>query len=191
MQVFNNEIEKSYILNEKMFNNISDTVNSQGVIGIFKIQIKNQLENLNEKMILLLDKIQDPGNLGTIIRTADAAGIKTILFTKGTTDPYSPKVVRSAMGSIFYMNIIQLDNIDLLKQKGYTIVSSALEDSINYKDLKINGKTILVLGNEANGVSKEILKISDTKVKIPIYGKAESLNVSIAGAILMYEYKTI
>lgn len=182
--------ENSYIISEKLFENLSETITSQGIIGIFKISQTEARDVLNENTILLLDRIQDPGNLGTIIRTADAAGIKTILYTKGTTDPYSPKVVRAAMGSIFYMNILPIEDVNLLKENGYFIISSALENSCCYKDIEVNEKLVLVLGNEANGISKEILNISDKKVKIPIFGKAESLNVAIAGAILMYEYQT-
>ena len=143
--------------------------------------------------ILILDKIQDPGNLGTILRTADAAGISTVICTKGTTDIYSPKVVRSAMGSLMHLKILFIDDyesLNILKKNGYKIISSSLENALDYNVLStIQSKIAIVLGNEANGIDNKLLNLSDLKVKIPLYGAAESLNVGIAGGILMYKLK--
>jgi TrmH family RNA methyltransferase len=130
--------------------------------------------------------------MGTIIRTADAAGVDAIIALKGTVDIYNPKVVRSTMGSIFDMNIInasQEEAIEILKSKNFEIVSSYLNTDNFYDKIEYNNKVALVIGNEANGVNDDLIKNSDTLVKIPIYGKAESLNAAISSAILMYEIK--
>ena len=130
--------------------------------------------------------------MGTIIRTADAAGVDAIINLKGCVDIYNPKVIRSTMGSIFDMNIIQAtqdDTIRVLKDKGFEIVSSYLNTDNYYNNVNYKDKVALVIGNEANGINDNLIKSSDTLVKIPIYGKAESLNAAISSAILMYEIK--
>ena len=135
------------------------------------------------KKIVVVDRVQDPGNMGTIIRTADAAGFDLIICIKGTVDYYNPKVVRSAMGSMFYMDMMSLDNEearDLLKVNDIDIVSSYL-DTENYYD-KVDYKE-----NEANGISDFWIRQSDVLVKIPMFGKAESLNVAVSSALLMYK----
>lgn len=178
----------------KIFNELIDTENTQGILGIVKFKYKKIENNIksNDKFVLILDRIQDPGNMGTIIRTADAAGVDTIIVLKGCVDVYNPKVIRSTMGSIFDMNIVhctQEECIDTLKSNGFKIVSSYLNTNNYYNEINYYNKTALVIGNEANGVSSDLIEASDTLVKIPIYGKAESLNAAISSAILMYEIK--
>ncbi|MBR0426931.1 MAG: RNA methyltransferase [Clostridia bacterium] len=147
--------------------------------------------NINEDIILALDDIQDPGNLGTILRTADSVGLKQILVSKGTADSYNPKVVRSTMGAIFRVNVIECDNLkETLKElqsKDYKVMTTSLKakKSIYEVDYK---KKIIVIGNEANGVSKEILNMADEKIIIPMLGKTESLNASVATGVILYEY---
>lgn len=141
---------------------------------------------------MILDRIQDPGNMGTIIRTADSAGVDAIIALKGCVDIYNPKVIRSTMGSIFDMNIIdasQDETVDMLKSLDFNIVSSYLNTENFYDKIDYGSKVALVIGNEANGINEELVSKSDILVKIPIYGKAESLNVMISSAILMYEIK--
>jgi TrmH family RNA methyltransferase len=136
--------------------------------------------------------VQDPGNLGTIARTADAAGYDLLVLSKGCADIYSPKAVRSTMGSILNIKIItnvdSKDFIEFIKNKGYELISSSLEGSSNYKSVQLQGKSAIVFGNEGSGIENSILDASDHLVKIPIYGKAESLNVSVAAGILLYHF---
>lgn len=141
---------------------------------------------------MILDRIQDPGNMGTIIRTADSAGVDAIIALNGCVDIYNPKVIRSTMGSIFDMNIIdasQDETVDMLKSLDFNIVSSYLNTENFYDKIDYGSKVALVIGNEANGINEELVSKSDILVKIPIYGKAESLNAAISSAILMYEIK--
>ncbi|BEP28612.1 23S rRNA (guanosine(2251)-2'-O)-methyltransferase RlmB [Helicovermis profundi] len=183
---------KSYEIEKKLFDSITDTKNTQGIIAIAKIpEYKIDFNNFTRKFILILDRIQDPGNLGTIIRTADAAGVDCIVISKGTVDPYNEKVLRSTMGSIFSMPIHYekeiLEFINKLKDNEFNILSTCLNTNSYYDEVDYQGKIAIVIGNEANGVSEEIIDISDILVKIPIWGKAESLNASIAAGIIMYE----
>ena len=135
--------------------------------------------------------MQDPGNLGTIIRTADSANLNQIIISKTSADPYNPKVVRSTMGAIFRVNIIETENIveELKKaqENGFKVMVTALDSSESIYKTEFN-KKVIVIGNEANGVSKEVQIIADEKVKIPMLGKTESLNASVAAGIMIYEY---
>lgn len=192
---------------QNIFKMISDVENPQGVLAVIgKIKtnrddnkeagqtsktLKTSSIDLNEDIILALDDIQDPGNLGTILRTADSVGLKQILVSKGTADAYNPKVVRSTMGAIFRINVIECENLkETLKElqsNDYKVMTTSLKakKSIYEVDYK---KKIIVIGNEANGVSKEILNIADEKVIIPMLGKTESLNASVATGVILYEY---
>lgn len=189
----NNEV-KVYKTTNKNFKELVDTENTQGIIGVINFKEKNIEQSINssQNFVLVLDRIQDPGNMGTIIRTADAAGVDAIIALKGCVDIYNPKVIRSTMGSIFDMNIIQCtqeEAIENLKANSFSIVSSYLDTDNFYNTVDYNNKVALVIGNEANGINDELIYKSDILVKIPIYGKAESLNAAISSAILMYEIK--
>lgn len=155
------------------------------------IRMKKRKIDKNADYIMALDDVQDPGNIGTIIRTLDSANIKQLIVSKGTVDAYSPKVVRSTMGAIFRIQIIEVENLletlKSLKQNGFELVSTSLQTDKNIYDIDYN-KKIVIIGNEANGVSKEIQDISSYKVKIPMLGKTESLNASVAASIMIYEY---
>lgn len=185
---------KIFKTTNKIFNELIDTENTQGILGVVRFKerkIEHNIKN-EDKFILILDRIQDPGNMGTIIRTADAAGVDAIITLKGCVDIYNPKVIRSTMGSIFDMNIIsctQEECLRELKSKGFNIVSSYLNTNNYYHETNYENKVALVIGNEANGVNDELINESDILVKIPIYGNAESLNAAISSAILMYEIK--
>ncbi|MBF7097093.1 TrmH family RNA methyltransferase [Alkalibacter mobilis] len=178
----------------KLLKEVFDTVAPQGILAVVKYKKLNldELMSLTTPKVILLDRIQDPGNLGTIIRTADAAGYDTILCTKGCADLYNPKTVRATMGSILnvkiYDDLNQSDVIDFLKINGYTIISSTLEGGMDYTDIQKPVRFAVVFGNEGSGIDPQILKNSDLKVKIPILGKAESLNVSVAAGILIYYF---
>lgn len=194
IEVLKNKKIKIYKTTNKIFKELVDTENTQGILAVVGFKNKDIDNNINDsnKFVLILDRIQDPGNMGTIIRTADAAGVDAIINLKGCVDIYNPKVIRSTMGSIFDMNIIQAtqdDTIRVLKDKGFEIVSSYLNTDNYYNNVNYKDKVALVIGNEANGINDNLIKSSDTLVKIPIYGKAESLNAAISSAILMYEIK--
>ena len=179
---------------------ISTSHSHQGVIAVVSDYKYYELEDLFEiarergedPFLIILDEITDPHNLGTIIRTADSAGVDAIILLKGCVDIYNPKVIRSTMGSIFDMNIIQTtqdEAVDFLKANNFDIVSSYLHTESYYNETTYDGKIALVIGNEANGINDELISKSDKLVKIPIYGNAESLNAAISAAILMYEIK--
>lgn len=186
----------TYILTNELFDALSGTENSQGVIGVFDIKEPMHLDCIEPSVgnILFLDRIQDPGNLGTMIRTADASGIRLVLLAKGTVDVYNDKVVRSAAGSLLNVECLYVDSsesaLNMLKQKGFNLVVTALRGAVDY-NLKTNYRetNCLVIGNEANGVSDEIISMADVVVKIPISGEAESLNASVAAGIMMYKIK--
>ena len=170
--------------NENKNDALKDGVNSR------KIDCLNKI-NTGADYILAVDGVQDPGNLGTIIRTADSANLKQILVSKDTVDAYSPKVIRSTMGSIYRVKIVECENLanvlDELKKHKFQIVSTSLDTENSIYDIDYR-KKVVVIGNEGNGVSKEIQDLSDYKVKIPMLGKTESLNASVATGIMIYEY---
>ncbi|MDR0880088.1 MAG: RNA methyltransferase [Clostridioides sp.] len=181
-----------YKTTNKNFKEIVDTENTQGIVAVSKFEKKDINKGImDSKFIVILDRIQDPGNMGTIIRTADAAGVDTVVVLKGSVDVYNPKVIRSTMGSIFSMDIVfaEEDVIDILKANGFNIVSSYLGTDNYYDKVDYGEKVALVIGNEANGISDEIIEMSDILVKIPMYGNAESLNAGISSAILLYEIR--
>ncbi len=132
-----------------------------------------------------------PGNLGTILRTVDSIGLTQILVSKGTADCFNPKVVRSTMGAIFRVKIIECEDLRQtlkeIKRHKFKIVASSLQTENTIYDITYHKKVILI-GNEANGVKKEIQELADEKIKIPMLGKTESLNASVATGIILYEY---
>ena len=181
--------KKTEYVSETIFKTLSDTMSPQGILAVVK-----QKEVTNPKydnVIFALDDLQDPGNLGTIIRTLDAAGYRDLILSQGTTEAYNPKVVRSTMGAIFRLKIHSNCNLkeklQELKNQGYKIVTTSLETDKYYYDLDFNDKLVIIIGNEAKGVSKEIQEMSDKKIKIPMLGKTESLNAAVATSILAYE----
>lgn len=142
-------------------------------------------------IIVALDDVQDPGNLGTILRTADSIGLTQILVSKGTADAYNPKVVRSTMGAIFRVKIIECEDLKQtlkeIKKHKFRVVVSSLQTENTIYDINYY-KKVIIIGNEANGVEPEIQNLADEKVKIPMLGKTESLNASVATGIILYEY---
>lgn len=176
---------------EKIFKSISDVSTPQGILAIVDRQNIDLKIDYSQDIIVALDDIQDPGNLGTILRTVDSIGLNQILVSKGTADPYNPKVVRSTMGAIFRVKIIECEDlIKTLKQvqkNKFELVVTSLQTNNSIYDLKYDKKAI-VIGNEANGVKKEIQEMADYKVKIPMLGKTESLNASVATGVILYEY---
>lgn len=176
---------------EKIFNMLTDVKTPQGILAVITKKNANNEIDYTQDIIIALDGIQDPGNLGTILRTVDSANLKQIIISKNSADSYNPKVVRSTMGAIFRVNIIEVDNLaETLKQvqkNKFEVVVTALDTNNNIYDIEYKNK-VIVIGNEANGVSKEVQDIADKKVKIPMLGKTESLNASVAASIMIYEY---
>lgn len=176
---------------EKVFAVLSDVKTPQGILAVIEKKDKNNKIDYSQDIIIALDEIQDPGNLGTILRTVDSSGLNQIIVSKNSTDSYSPKVVRSTMGAIFRVNIIETDNLaETLKEvqeNHFDVVVTSLDTKNSIYDMEYKNK-VIVIGNEANGVSKEVQDIADKKVKIPMLGKTESLNASVAASIMIYEY---
>lgn len=176
---------------DKIFNLITQVTNPQGIMAIIeKNSEKNQID-YTQDIILVLDDVQDPGNLGTILRTADSIGLNQIVVSKGTADAFNSKVVRSTMGTIFRIKIIEtqdlIQTIKEMKKHHFKLMVTSLQTENSIYDINFN-KKIIVIGNEANGVSKEIQDMADEKAKIPMFGRTESLNASVAAGIVMYEY---
>ena len=179
-----------YVAN-KVFNTISQVNSPQGIFAVVEKNNKNKQIDYKQDIIIALDNIQDPGNLGTILRTADSIGLNQILVSKGTADVYNPKVVRSTMGAIFRVKVIECEDIvkaikETKKHKFKLVVTTPNTQDTIY-NINYN-KKVIAIGNEANGVSKEIQDLADYKVKIPMLGKTESLNASVATGIVLYEY---
>lgn len=178
-------------VDEKVFNTITEVKNPQGILAVVEKQNKEKQINFNEDIIVVLDDIQDPGNLGTILRTVDSVGLSQIIVSKKSGDVYNSKVVRSTMGAIFRVNVIESENlkdtIKEIKKHKFNVISTSLDTDKSLYDINLN-KNVIVIGNEANGVSKEIQELSDIKIKIPMLGKTESLNASVATGIVLYEY---
>ena len=179
-----------YVTN-KVFDSITEVMNPQGILAIIEKQSKEIQIDDKQDIILALDDIQDPGNLGTILRTADSIGLTQILVSKGTADCYNPKVVRSTMGAIFRVKIIECEDLvktlKEIKKHKFEIVVSSLQTDNSIYDINYH-KKVIVIGNEANGVKGEIQDLADKKIKIPMLGKTESLNASVATGIILYEY---
>jgi len=178
-------------VSKKVFDLISDVQTPQGMLAVIEKENSEDKIDFTEDVIVVLDGIQDPGNLGTILRTIDSVGLKQVIVSKETADSYNPKVVRSTMGAIFRVKVIEsnnlLDTLKNMKKHKYKIMATSLETDHSIYDVDYN-KKVIVIGNEANGVSKEILEYADEKIKIPMIGKTESLNASVATAVILYEY---
>ena len=176
---------------EKVFNAITDVKTPQGILAVIEKNTSNKDIDYTQDIIIALDGVQDPGNMGTILRTVDSANLNQIIISKDSADCYNPKVVRSTMGAIFRVNIIEVDNLketlEAVKKNKFKVMVTALDTNDSIYSVDYN-KKVIVIGNEANGVSKEVQAIADEKVKIPMLGKTESLNASVAAGIMIYEY---
>ncbi|WP_025025428.1 TrmH family RNA methyltransferase [Caldalkalibacillus mannanilyticus] len=181
-----------------LFSELSETQTPQGIAAVIKKRPSPTNEDWlkQAKLMLLVDQIQDPGNLGTMIRTADAAGVDAVVLGKGTVDPFSGKVLRSSQGSTFHLPLIEKElqeYIVQLQQEGWQIYGTSLTDAIDFRELEITpeSKVAIVMGNEGEGVQEALLEQMNQKIKIPIWGQAESLNVAIATGILLYHTQSL
>lgn len=179
-------------VSEAVMKKIADTETPQGIIAVCRMQ-EQPLEQLlaSGKLLLVLDRVGDPGNIGTMLRTADAAGVGGIILLKGTADIYAPKTVRSSMGSLFHVPVLsgvaEQEFIANSKKAGYQLLVTALDGADNLYQADLKGRLAFVMGNEAGGVSASLLQQADKRVFIPMRGKAESLNVAMAAGIVMFE----
>lgn len=180
--------EKIVYVNDKIFKLLTDVTTPQGILAIVE-KNKNKEIDFSRELFLILDNIQDPGNMGTILRTADSVALTQIIVPKGNADPYNPKVVRSTMGAIFRVNVIEVEDLvkKIKEMKKHKIQILATDLATDYSIYDVNyRKSAIIIGNEGNGVSKEVLEIADKRIKIPMIGKTESLNAAVATGIILY-----
>ena len=177
---------------------LSETKSPQGIVAVVKKSrlkweewLDQQIQSCEDLLLLYLDEIQDPGNLGTILRTAEAAGVNGVVLGKGSVDLYNGKVVRATMGALFRLPVFTRSLPQTAEEwrsyGGRVLISSLSERSRSYDQVDYCGKTAIVIGNEGRGVSPEMVALADLQVHIPIYGQAESLNAAVAAGLFMYE----
>ena len=180
-------------VSESVFGKCSDTKSSQSILAVVHRPAIEWMPFLNKEdaLVVLIDGVQDPGNLGTIVRSADAAGADGVLLGKGTVDLYNPKTLRSTMGSLFHLPAMECDLIEVLKllkdQPEVQIVNTSLQAEHSCYSSDFRPSTWFVFGNEGQGVSADISRYVTHEVKIPMVGKAESLNVAMAATVLLFE----
>ena len=180
-------------LSDHVFQYVSDTKTPQGILCVVR-QSSYCLEDILEAEdahLLVLDNLQDPGNLGTILRTAEGAGVTGIIISKESVDIYNPKVIRSTMGSIYRVPFVYVEDlkeaIEKVKAHGIFTYAAHLDGKNSYDKEDYTKKTAFLIGNEGNGLRKEIADLADTWIRIPMQGQVESLNAAIATSVLMFE----
>lgn len=188
VNVFDSFINDIFEIPVNIMEYISTTDSAPPYLAVASIKENKKFDLKKYTLILVVNELQDPGNFGTIIRTSEATGVDCIIATKGTVDLYNPKVVRSAMGSVFRQNIIYIDNVNevLDNSEDFQIIMTTPYSDKNHYDIEYKDKTIIFMGNEGQGLSEKLLK-KYKGVKIPMMGKVESLNTSIATSIVLYE----
>ena len=183
-----------YEVSDSVYNKVSQTESPQGILAILEKPQQNResfFKNCGDGNLLIIDRVQDPGNIGTLLRTAEAAGMKGAVVIKGSGDPFSPKAVRAASGATERFPIIITESandcISLLKGKGKKVFATAMAGSTVYYKADLRANAAIVVSNEGNGASQEILDGADEIISIPMDGKTESLNVAMASGIIMFE----
>ena len=174
------------LVESRLFDHLSDTETSQGVLAVFSLPTWEI--NTENDFLLILDQVRDPGNLGTILRTAEAAGVQAVILTPGTTDAWSPKVVRASMGSHFRLPIFNLDwdTINTIVS-GFQVLHADMQGELAYWQANLCKPTALLIGSEAEGISPEGQLIVTGSVRIPMAGGNESLNAAISAGVLLFE----
>ena len=180
------------LVTPELLRKMSDTQTPQGVIGIVRMPEWTMEDLLSDNpLILVLENIQDPGNLGTMVRTAEAAGASGILMSRDTVDLFNPKTVRSTMSGIFRLPALVSEDLfaslDLLKERGVTSFAAHLGGEAAYDRLSYTGPSAFLIGNEGKGLTEELSRKADRKLLIPMHGRIESLNAAMAAGILLYE----
>ena len=172
----------------RVFQEISETDTPQGIIAVCHMPEEHEMK-LNKGKYLLVDEVQDPGNVGTLIRTADSAGFDAVILGKGCADRYNAKTIRATQGSLFHLPVYEGDlekMVSMLQKNNLKVFGTALQGAKEYRTLEKQEAFGLIVGNEGSGVRESLLALCDENVYIPIFGKAESLNVAVAAGILMY-----
>ena len=186
--------DKLYVVKDSVFEGMCDTKTPQGILTLVKMK-KTEFDELlpedKTPFIMILESIQDPGNLGTIIRTAEGAGVTGIVVNDKTVDLYNPKTIRSTMGSLYRMNVYESKNlvetVTELRKRGIVTYAAHLRGKEFYYEKSYTGPTAFMIGNEGNGLTDELADMADTYIKIPMEGSVESLNAGVAASVLMYE----
>lgn len=181
------------VVEDAIFKTMCDTQTPQGILCLVR-QYHYELSELLKQerpLFLVLENLQDPGNLGTMMRTAEGAGVTGVILSKGSVDMYNPKTIRSTMGSIYRVPFLYAEDLKevlkILSEKGVQSFAAHLDGKQTYDCEDYNGGTAFLIGNESNGLSSELAACADTYIRIPMEGKLESLNAAVAAAILMYE----
>ncbi len=186
---------KEELLTDTVYAHVSDTKTPQGILCVVKqkdYKLPELLENGEPRtQLMILEHLQDPGNLGTIFRTAEAAGVTGILMDKGCVDIYNPKTIRSTMGAIYRVPFLYTEELHKtmkeLQNRGVKIYAAHLEDSVDYDVPDYTQATAFLIGNEGNGLTRETADLADQYIKIPMQGQVESLNAAVAATVLMFE----
>ena len=187
------ELEAVTVVEDKLFSELMTTTSSCGVLALAKIPREDRaaVPRWTPQLILVADAIQDPGNLGTLFRSALAAEMGGVILMRGCVDPYNPKVVRAAAGALFDLPIVSdlvpEELISLLRSNAYRLVVATAGESVHYFDCKLSEKVAIVLGNEGQGINPELYAAADERISIPMNPKSESLNVAISGGIILFE----
>lgn len=176
--------DRIYIFKDNLFKNISDAVSPQGIIGYYKYLDREF--NKNTGKFIYLDDIREPGNLGGMIRSADAFGLDGIILSKNCCDLYNPKTVRSSMSSIFRLPIYKMSR-EKLVSLDFNLISTSINKSLSIRDYNFKDRDIVIIGNEAKGVSDFLIEKSNMSINIPISDRVDSLNANVAASIIIYE----
>ena len=186
----NSELE---VLDDRVYASVSDTKTPQGVLCVMK-QYHYSLDDLAGKkhpFIMILENLQDPGNLGTILRTAEGAGVDGVILSRTSVDIYNPKTIRATMGSIYRMPFLYVDQLEEilpeLKRRGIRTYAAHLQGKNCYDEENYKEGTAFLIGNEGNGLTEGLSNCADVWIRIPMHGKLESLNAAVAASVLMYE----
>lgn len=189
IEKFASSCDNCYMLPEKLFKKISDTVSPQGIIAVAKLpEVMRKSIDLKGRYIAL-ENLQDPSNLGAVARTAEALGVSGIILSSNSCDPFSPKSLRASMGTLLRLPVIVFEDFARnIKNSGLMIYSCVVDkEAKNIAETAFNDGTVLVIGNEANGITDEVKAVSNELITIKMSGKAESLNAAVAAAISMWE----
>lgn len=183
------------LMRDNLFSQLSDTVSPQGILGVVRMPVyeREEIVNQPDAKLLCLENIQDPGNLGTMFRTAEGAGMTGVVLTKGCVDLFNPKVVRSTMGSLFrvpfYVCQDMEEEMKFMQKQGFCFYAAHLQGTKDFTEESYEGSIGILIGNEANGLSEAVSGLADCKVKIPMEGELESLNAAVSAALFMYEVR--
>lgn len=185
--------KKTFVITNEIAARISDTQTPQGIFAVVSqpSYTKEQILDFDVPLYLLAEDIQDPGNLGTIFRTAEAAGVSAVIMSRGTVDVFNPKTIRSTMSSLFRMPFLYVDDlgeeIRVLRQRGVRVYAAHLGGKRIYTEPDYTGACAFLIGNEGNGLREETARLADEKIIIPMQGQIESLNAAMSAGILMYQ----